>query len=785
MCCPGCAAVCSSILAAGLADYYRFRTTPTGRAADPVPDALIEAGVYDLPGVQQGFVSDAGDGAREAALALSGITCAACTWLIERQLRALPGVLGADVNFATQRARVRFDPARTRVSDLLAAVRGVGYQACPYDPARSEQALDNERRQRLRELGLAGVLAVQVMMLSIAAYLGEWGGMDAGIRRLFEWASLLLTVPIIAVCARPFMRAAWRDLRARSVGMDVPVSLAILVAFGASAWATARGQGSVYYDSIAMFTFLLLLARYGEFSARRRAAAGLLDTLQSLPAFARRRRDDGSEEMVPAGALASGDRVLVRAGESIPADGMVVAGTSSVDESLLTGESFPRLRGAGDEVVGGSLNVESPLEIEVRRVGSDTVLASLLSLAERARDGRPRLARIADRVASGFVLAVLVLSVVVAAWWWQNDPARALPVLVALLVATCPCALSLAMPTALVAGAGSLTRIGLLPTGADVIEGLASVDHVVLDKTGTLTLGRPRLADIRVLGECSREQCISLAAALEANSEHPLASAVREAARDAGIDPSRVDDLRNEPGSGLHGRWQAQEVFLGSPDWVMRTGDVAADFGPPVHDGASVALLAIRGRALAELRFADTPRADAGALVHALRDSGLGVTLASGDGEDAVRWLANRVGIDDWHAAQRPSDKLALVRRLQADGRRVLMLGDGVNDVPVLSAADVSVAMPEGAMVARAHADAVFLVERLPALADALSSARRTRAVVRQNIGWAVLYNVLVLPLAASGMMTPWMAALGMSASSLIVVGNALRARAQPEARRR
>ena len=777
--------MCDSILAAGLGDYYRHRSVPTGRAADPLPDELVSAGVYDLPAVQEGFVSALDGGECEASLTLDGIACAACAWLIERQLQRVDGVAQADVNFATHRARVRYDPQRTTVSALLAAVHGVGYAAYPYDPARAERELEAERRRRLRDLGLAGVLGVQIMMLALASYLGEWSGMETGTGRLLDFASLVLAVPVVFVCARPFLDGAWRALRARSLGMDVPVSLAILVAFTGSVQATVSGHGAVYYDSVAMFTFLLLLARYGEFAARRHALAAQLDTLHALPSFARRLVADGGERMVPVAALEPGDRVLVRPGETVPADGRVESGHSSVDEALLSGESHPRVRVVGDLLVGGSVNVESPLTLVVDRVGRDTVLSGLLELAERAREGRPRMARLADRVASVFVLAVLLSALAIGVWWWQTEPARVLPVVVALLVATCPCALSLAMPTALSAGAGALSRIGLLPTRADVIEGLAAVDHVMLDKTGTLTLGQPRLVATLAAGTLSADRCLALAAALERVSEHPLARALgRETI--AGPVPT-LGDIVNRPGAGLEGRWCGEVLWLGSPAWVSEVADIdapdqrIAELGA---DGATVTLLARRHELLALLVFEDTPREGADELIESLRAAGVGVTLASGDAEPAVRRLAERLRLDDWHAGLRPNDKLALLRELQGHGRRVAVLGDGINDVPVLAGADVSVAMQGGADVAHARADALLLVDRLPALALGLRVARATRAVMRQNLVWAVTYNLLVLPLAATGVLTPWMAAIGMSASSLVVVGNASRARRAGRERR-
>jgi Cu2+-exporting ATPase len=427
MCCKGCEAVAHAIVDSGLVDFYRHRSTPSPTARELVPEFLRETTLYDYPQVQRSFVTDAEDNVKEASLIIQGIVCAACVWLNERHVARLPGVLEIQINYATHRARVRWDDSRVHLSDILQAIASIGYTAHPYDPGRQQQLLEEERRGALRRLLLAGLLGMQIMMLAVALYAGDFFGIEPQFRRFFAWVSLVLAAPVLLFSARPFFQAAWRDLRRRSVGMDVPVALGIALAFAASAWATLRGEGAVYFDSVAMFVFFLLAARYFELAARKRAAESSEALVQTAPTLATRvvaRDGTETEEEVPAFELSPGDRVRVRPGETVPADGEVVSGHSSVDESVLTGESVPVPKGPGFKVIGGAINVESPLTVTIEHTGEDTVLSAILRLLDRAQTEKPRLAQLADRAASWFVGGVLVLAAAVALYWWRADPPR-------------------------------------------------------------------------------------------------------------------------------------------------------------------------------------------------------------------------------------------------------------------------------------------------------------------------------------------------------------------------
>jgi P-type Cu2+ transporter len=777
MCCRGCQAVAEAILANGLTDYYRFRTSKSITGREVVPEFLRQAAVYDHPEIQKTFVRSVGEHRREATLILEGITCAACVWLNERHIMGLPGVLSVQINYTTHRAQVAWDDSRIHLSNILEAVSQIGYLAHPYDPGRSQVIIEAERKRLLRRLGLAGLMTAQVMTISEALYIGDWGGTDVGLRYFFYWVSLLLTVPVLLYSARPFLEGAWNDLRHRRAGMDVPVAFGILTAFGTSLWTTLTHEGIIYYDSVVMFTFFLLTGRYFELMARKRAAEASEMLVHAQPAMAvRLAQSDGGwqEEAVPVAELKPGDRVRIRPGESVPADGIVLEGVSSVDESLLTGESMPLPKRSGALLISGSINIESPLTMTVTRTGPETVLSAILRLLDRAGAEKPRLAQVADRVSGWFVLGVLVLAAIVAVYWWHTDPSRWLPITVAVLVVTCPCALGLATPAALTAATGHLTRLGLLATRGHALEALARATHFVFDKTGTLTLGRLQLLATRTFSGADTATCLRLAAALERHSEHPVARALVGAIPDA---PDAAEVV-NTPGSGLRGLIENRPYVIGTPAFVQEHTGLAVPEAPLAEmraDGATVVVLASENEVLAAFALGDTLRPGAAELVAELKRQGRRVMLLSGDHEQAVAGAARTLGVDSFAGNLKPDDKLEHIRRLQQQGAVVAMIGDGVNDAPVLAGAQVSIAMGGAAHVAAASADMVLLSQHLPHLIAGIDTAHRTIRVIRQNLAWAAGYNLIAVPAAAAGFVAPWLAALGMSLSSLLVVLNALR----------
>ncbi|WP_328824872.1 heavy metal translocating P-type ATPase [Uliginosibacterium aquaticum] len=774
MCCAGCQAVCEAIVTGGLADYYQHRQAFPDRGEVVLPPALAELGLFDHPEFQQAFVRPLAGGEREADLILEGITCAACVWLNERHLATLSGVVAVQVNYATRRARIRWREEDVRLSQILAAVAAIGYRAHPYDPQRSELLAQKERRTALWRLFVAGFGMMQVMMYAFPAYIAAEGDISVVAGGLMRWASMVLTLPVVLYSAAPFFSRAWRDLRLLRLGMDVPVALGVGAAFVASVWATLRGAGEVYFDSVTMFVFFLLGARYLEMLARQRATRGAETLGRLLPVFARRLSADGVvEEQVAVSSLAVGDVLLVRPGETIVADGVVRAGVSEVNEAWLTGESLPVAKQQGSRVLGGSLNGTGALEIEAQQVGEATRLATIRRLMERASAERPRIVAQADRVSLVFTVLLLVLAAGVGVYWWWSEPARALSICVAVLVVSCPCALSLATPVALTVATDALARAGLLVTRGHAIETLARANHFVFDKTGTLTTGRLRLVNVACVEGESRESVLALATALELHSEHAVARALVDAGPKAEV--PIADEVRIHPGQGVLGQVKGVRLALGREDFVAELAVQALPVSFVSAQGDSVVFLAREGAWLAMFVLADSVRGAASALISGLRAEGCGISIFSGDGRLPVRALADRLGVEDARAELLPEGKYAQLTALQAQGKIVAMVGDGINDAPVLAQAQVSIAMAGGTELARNQADLVLLGDDLERLLLGRQIARKTQAIIRENLIWAFAYNLLAIPAAALGWVTPWMAGIGMGGSSLLVVLNALR----------
>ena len=790
LCCAGCEAVARAIVGSGGADYYRLRTELPPQGRELVPAFLDQLAVYDHPAVQRTMVRDAGE-LKEAALLLEDLSCAACVWLAERSVGGLAGVHEFSINYATRRALLRWDPAVLTLSRVLTAIAAIGFTAHPYDRERAQEGLARERRDRLLRFLVAGALGMQVMTLAVALYAGAFSGMEEPFRKFFRWTSLLLTAPVLLYSARPFFAGAWKDLSHRRVGMDVPVALGLTLAYFGSVWATIADRGEVYFDSVVMFVFLLLGARVLELVARERAVRDQESVVRSVPATARRLAPEdagGGETIVATVELAVGDRVRILPGESVPADGVIEDGLSSLDEALLTGESVPVARSAGERVIGGAVNVESPLVVRVTAVGEGTVLSALLGLVEQAMAAKPEISRVADRTAQWFVRRILVLAAGVGLYWAWADPERVLPTVIAVLVVSCPCALSLATPVALAAASGALARRGLLATRGHAIETLGRADLFVFDKTGTLTTGKLRVDAVEAQPPWRVAEVLAVAAAFERASEHPIARAITLAAAQApaqggsggsAISPADLRDLRNVPGRGMTATIDGERLALGSPGFVAEQLGLAL---PPAivalaaRERTMVVLAGERG-VRGALLLDDSLRPESPALVAELRGAGKRVLLLSGDEPGAVRRIAAAAGIEEWEGSASPERKVTRVRELTASGAVVAMIGDGVNDAAALAAAPVSVAMGSGAFLAAATADAVLLSNRPQDLGFAVRHAALAIRRVKQNFALAFGYNLIVIPLAAVGRIPPWAAAIGMSASSAMVVLNALRLR--------
>ena len=780
MCCIGCQAVAEAIAGAGLSAFYERRESPASKAPQEALSCDEQLAAYDSPSYQRGIVQVRPDGTSQALLHVDGVTCAACIWLIEHRLQHLEGVIEASVNFSSMRALVRYDASQIRLSAIIGAIRRIGFGAEPFDGRYTETRRRSEQRRSLWRLFVAAFGMMQVMMYAIPAYLAA-DDLPADIDQLMRWASLLLTIPVIGFAAEPFFSGAWRDLRARTVGMNTPIAIGLGVTFVASAFATLSGQGAVYFDSIAMFVFLILTARHLETIARLQVGETLDRIARLQPAFAMRVRattDGEISERVAVADLAPGDRVVVGAGDSVPADGVVESGTSSVNESLLTGESRGVSRRPGDRVIGGSVNASSRLVVRVQRVGPDTVLAGIGRLLERAGAEKPRIEQLADRIARPFTAAILATSALAALAWWFIDPAQALPIAVTVLVITCPCALSLATSAATAAATGSLARMGVVVARGHALETLARATHFVFDKTGTLTTGALALIGVMPLDGENRKQCLALAAALEGQTRHPVGLALSEAARRAEASPVHgLRDIHDVAGEGVEARWGDRMLRIGRP------GFVAEIVGKPlpaelafVADQVQVVALGDDQRWIGLFTLGDTIRPTARALVRDLRSRGRSVWILSGDRKAVAEHVGCELGIDGVLAEVHPEEKLHFVRALQSRGAVVAMIGDGVNDAPVLAGAAVSVALANGADAAQQSADMILANGGLQHLTDALDVACRSGRIIKQNFAWALAYNAVAVPAALMGAVSPLIASAGMAASSAVVVLNALRA---------
>ena len=778
VCCPGCLAVSEAIIGLGLQNYYKYRTNTARTPETSVENNIKKLFIYDRPDIQQQFIRQLPGNRLEAVLILEDMVCPACAWLIENRIAALEHVEDVDLNYTTRTLKLKWDNLHIKLSRILHEILKIGYRAYPYNEQQEKILHEKERKVQLQKLGLAGLLGMQVMMISIALYFRGWGLEEQALRNFLQWVCLLLTLPVIFYSASPFFKSAYLQIRNLHPGMDIPVSLGISIAFIASVLSTVSGSGEIYYDSVVMFTFFLLTGRYLEFMSRKKAGEFTDKLKKIIPATTTRLFVSGSslvEEVVPVIDLKQGDKILVRAGEVIPADGIITAGKSPVDESIISGESKPVTREKGAATIGGSINMDSPLQILVKNTGPDTVLSRIIELSETVNSKKSEFAEFSNRAGSWFVIIVIAIAISVAWYWSTVNPSLALPSTIAVLVATCPCALALAAPAAFTTAVTTLLRSGIAVTDKNAIEILPKSNHVIFDKTGTLTFGKLSLETVICPEGQSRDECLSIAAALERQSEHPVAKSIIMHAKS--INARVASDITGFPGEGIMGKLDNKKYYIGTRSFILKHANLQPDSTDITGDRETdtVVLLASESKILGKFIFSDLIRPDARELIDFIKSTGKKVSLLSGDQPVCVDAIAHDLGIKDTKGGLKPEDKLRILQELRAGNNTVIMVGDGINDAPVLAAADTSIAMGSGSDLAKINAKMILLSSNLTGIEAAFRICQKTHRVIIQNIFWAIGYNLSVVPVAAMGLVAPWMAAIGMSISSLIVIANALR----------
>ena len=762
MCCPGCEAVAQTIVDSGLTSYYTHRSESAVKSKSLIPEELIKLDHYDIDLIQDDFVKKS-EHYREITLTVEGITCAACAWLIEKKLRCLTGLIFINVNTTLHRVVIRWDEEQLKLSDILKEIQYVGYKAYPFQVNQQEIIYRQLAKSYLSRLGLAGIATMQVMMFAIALYSDFFSGMEEHFIEYFRWVSLIFATPVLLYSAQPFYLSAWRSIRNKTLGMDIPISIALLGAYSASTYATFIGRGEVYFESVSMFTFLLLLGRLLELRARRKASESSSNLLRLLPSMATliAKGKNESNILVPAKTLKVDDIILVKAGEIIPIDGIVLEGVSKAEESMLTGEHVPVSKQQKSPVFAGSVNISSPLTIRVSKTLNSSLLAEIIQLQDDAQLNKPRIEVVADIVSRYFVGALLIIATLTYIAWSYLDPDQAFWITLSVLVATCPCALSLATPTALTCATAQLNKQGLLIKEHHVLETVNKIDHMIFDKTGTLTKGDFSLLKTTLFADYSEQQAIDLAAQLEENSEHPIAKAFKKKQQTS----EQIDDVISEQSQGMQAVFKNQQVKLGHAKFCDVT---------ELTSNEIVIYLTIENTLVAAFELGDELRKSTATIINYCQQSKITTSLLTGDISNKSDEIAKTLNINHLRKGVTPQEKLEYLQERQKI-ENVLMVGDGINDAPVLAGAHVSVALGSGTDLAKNSADVILLGEDLSKLIFLSKTAKKTTKIIKENLAWAIGYNLIIVPLAVMGHVPPYIAVIGMSFSSLIVLSNSLR----------
>ena len=798
MCCPGCEAIASNIVELGMENYYKHRTASDkeNRAGEIIPDFLKQNAIWNQPELQEKFVRTVKESITTettetnkaetstplpsshlaVTLMISGITCAACIWLIEKQLQKLAGITQCRVNLSSHLAEIEWDPKQTTLNDILFAIHKIGYQSEPYSPQKQEDNIQQENKKALARIGVAALGAMQVMMFAGGLYLGAFQGIAIEHEQFLRWVSAIVCVPVYLYSGYPFLAGAARNIKSRHAGMDIPVAIAITAAFFASLWSTFTRGPEVYFDSVCMFVLFLSIGRYLEMRARHRSLATTIRIAHRTTLMAHVEDDQGLLRTILADQLKPGDSILIKAGETIPGDGIIVKGNSNVNESMLTGEELPIAKSAGHSVTGGTINISQPIHVTIQHQPKDSVLSALQRLLEKAQSHKPSITILADNISRYFVIAVLLISSIVFGTWYVIEPSMAFWITLSVLVVTCPCALSLATPAAITSSASALANHGFLTSNARFSEALIGTSDIVFDKTGTLTSGSFSVSECYLYpgANISTTDVTTLAASLEKHSEHPIAKAFCHHTKSKLLEISKIHIQSNQ---GVSGEYDNSIYRIGTLPYVSPSNSPLEN--EPL-DGQWVWLSKDK-RLLARFRIEDTIREDCPALIQFLQQQGYQLHILSGDSSNHPIIVGDQLGIKHVVSNASPSDKLDVIQALQKQGKKVLMVGDGLNDAPVLAAANCSISMSNGTDLAKSAADGLLINPHISTLIDVFTTIKKTYRIIKQNLIWALLYNACALPAAVMGWVPPWLAAIGMSTSSLFVVLNALRIQNTPQ----
>ena len=762
MCCPGCEAVAQTIVDCGLTSYYTHRSETAEKSAPLIPEELNALIHYDLDLIQEDFVKKQGE-LSEITLTIEGITCAACAWLIEKKLRSLSGLTFINVNTTLHRVIVRWDDEQLKLSQILKEIQTVGYKAYPFQVNQQEIIYTELAKSYLKRLGLAGLATMQVMMFAIALYSDFFSGMDAHFIEYFRWVSLILATPVLLYSAQPFYLSAWRNIRNKTLGMDIPISIALLGAYVASAYATFVGLGDVYFESVSMFTFLLLLGRLLELRARRKASETSSNLLRLLPSMAMLipSNNKETEALIPAKSLKIDDVILVKAGETIPIDGFIIKGESNIEESMLTGEHIPIKKEKENPVFAGTVNITSPLTIQVTKTLNNSLISEIIQLQDNAQLNKPRVEIIADIVSRYFVAALLIIATLTYITWSYLAPEQAFWITLSVLVATCPCALSLATPMALTCATARLNKQGLLIKQHHVLETVNKINHMIFDKTGTLTEGNFKLLNTQLFSDYTKQEVIDLAAQLERNSEHPIALAFKHEQKNSVV----IESVISIPSQGMQARFKNKVTKLGHAKFCAVS---------PLTSNETIIYLTLDDILIATFELGDKLRESAVSIMQYCQHKKIKTSLLTGDFSQKADEIRSILNINYLKKGVTPQEKLHYLQ-VRQETENVLMVGDGINDAPVLAGAHVSIALGNGTDLAKNSADVILLGEDLNKIAFLSQTAQKTAKIIKQNLGWAIGYNLIIVPLAVMGLVPPYIAVIGMSFSSLIVVSNSLR----------